>query len=75
VREAAVREVREYHERTKHSFESVRRSGRMLDWSSFPRPFKEYVGLAPEPVGFVNSISLQADSIWMILHSTRSGAA
>ena len=42
--------VREYHERTKHSFESVRRSGRALDWANFPRPFKEYVGLEGEPL-------------------------
>jgi nitroreductase len=45
-----ARTVREYHERTKHTFESVRRSGRALDWSNFPRPFKEYVGLEGEPL-------------------------
>jgi nitroreductase len=50
MREAAVTDVREYHERTKHSYGSVRRGGRMLDWSNFPRPFKEYVGLAREPL-------------------------
>jgi len=50
MRETAVTDVREYHERTKHTYESVRRSGRMLDWSNFPRPFKEYVGLAREPL-------------------------
>lgn len=37
----------EYHERTKHSFESVRRGSRPLDWSTRPTPFKDYPG-APE---------------------------
>jgi nitroreductase len=45
-----ARIVRDYHERTKHTFGSVRRSGRALDWSNFPRPFKEYVGLEGEPL-------------------------
>ena len=39
--------ARLYHERTKHSFESVRRSGHRLDWSNRPHPFKEYRGLQP----------------------------
>jgi SagB-type dehydrogenase family enzyme len=39
--------VRDYHERTKHSYESVRRSRHFLDWDNKPHPFKEYVGLEP----------------------------
>lgn len=35
----------EYHERTKHSFESVRRSAHLLDWENRPHPFKQYLGL------------------------------
>jgi SagB-type dehydrogenase family enzyme len=35
----------EYHERTKHSLESVRRSAHRLDWENRPHPFKHYVGL------------------------------
>ncbi|MBD0291519.1 MAG: nitroreductase family protein [Thermoleophilia bacterium] len=41
--------ARTYHERTKHSLASVRGGGRRLDWHNRPRPFKEYVGLEPEP--------------------------
>jgi SagB-type dehydrogenase family enzyme len=37
-----------YHEETKHTYESVRRSARALDWPNRPHPFKEYVGLEPE---------------------------
>jgi SagB-type dehydrogenase family enzyme len=37
--------ARDYHERTKHSYESVRASGHALDWANRPHPFKEYVGL------------------------------
>jgi SagB-type dehydrogenase family enzyme len=37
--------ARGYHERTKHSYESVRTSGHALDWANRPHPFKEYVGL------------------------------
>jgi SagB-type dehydrogenase family enzyme len=37
--------ARAYHERTKHSYESVRTSRHMLDWANRPHPFKEYVGL------------------------------
>jgi SagB-type dehydrogenase family enzyme len=39
--------ARAYHERTKHSYESVRRSGHFLDWDNKPHPFKEYVRLEP----------------------------
>lgn len=42
--------ARRYHDGTKHTFESVRRSARLLDWNNRPHPFKEYVGLAPTPL-------------------------
>jgi SagB-type dehydrogenase family enzyme len=42
--------ARGYHEGTKHSYESVRASGHMLDWANRPHPFKEYVGLEPVPL-------------------------
>src|SRR3990172_1910908 len=35
----------EYHERTKHLFESVHRSAHLLHWGTRPPPFKEYLGL------------------------------
>src|SRR6185295_891063 len=38
---------RAYHESTKHSVESVRRSRHVLDWEIMPRPFKVYPELAP----------------------------
>jgi SagB-type dehydrogenase family enzyme len=34
-----------YHDQTKHSYESVRRPGRPLDWSNEPTVFKRYRGL------------------------------
>jgi SagB-type dehydrogenase family enzyme len=39
--------ARRYHELTKHSFESVRRGARFLDWDNRPIPFKEYAGIVP----------------------------
>jgi SagB-type dehydrogenase family enzyme len=42
--------ARRYHEATKHSYESVRRSSHRLDFSNWPYPFKEYVSLEPVPV-------------------------
>jgi SagB-type dehydrogenase family enzyme len=36
---------REYHEATKHSFESVRRAGHVLDWANMPDPFRHYEGV------------------------------
>ena len=42
--------ARRYHEATKHSFVSVRTGGHRLDWENRPRPFKEYRGVAPEPL-------------------------
>jgi SagB-type dehydrogenase family enzyme len=42
--------ARRYHEATKHSYESVRRGARPLDWASQPVPYKEYPGLDLEPL-------------------------
>jgi SagB-type dehydrogenase family enzyme len=39
-----------YHERTKHSLESVRASRHYLDWDIKPRPFKVYPTLRPIPL-------------------------
>ena len=37
-------ETERYHDRTKHSWESVRRGGRLLSWADKPDPFKHYPG-------------------------------
>ena len=37
--------AREYHERTKHSYESIRRNAHYLDWDNYPRGFKIYPDL------------------------------
>jgi SagB-type dehydrogenase family enzyme len=42
--------LRDYHERTKHSFESVHRHPHHLDWEIMPRPFKVYPDLEPLPL-------------------------
>src|SRR5437773_2728955 len=42
--------ARRYHERTKHSFQSVRASPHFLDWDIMPRPFKVYPDLEPIPL-------------------------
>jgi len=39
--------AREYHDRTAHSPESVRRSGHTLEWDIKPLPFKVYPALEP----------------------------
>jgi SagB-type dehydrogenase family enzyme len=39
-----------YHDRTKHSYESVRAAARALDWANYPYPFKEYLGIEAEPL-------------------------
>ena len=36
---------REYHEATKHSPESLRRSQHVLDWENMPDPFRHYEGV------------------------------
>jgi SagB-type dehydrogenase family enzyme len=45
---------REYHESTKHSVESLRRTAHTLDWANMPDPFRHYEGapvvdLPPNP--------------------------
>src|SRR5947209_10343836 len=45
---------REYHESTKHSVASLRRSQHVLDWANMPDPFRHYEGvpvldLPPDP--------------------------
>lgn len=39
-----------YHDATKHSPESIRRTAHRLDWSIMPRPFKVYLDLEGEPL-------------------------
>ena len=39
-----------YHDGTKHSPESVRRSRHVLDWDNMPLSFKVYVDLEPAPI-------------------------
>src|SRR5256885_102467 len=39
-----------YHDGTKHSVESVYRSGHRLEWAIMPRPFKVYPDLEPIPL-------------------------
>ncbi len=36
---------REYHEATKHTVESLRRSRHVLDWANMPDPFRHYEGV------------------------------
>jgi SagB-type dehydrogenase family enzyme len=48
--------ARRYHEHTKHTVESVRRSARFLDWDNRPHPFKEYLDL--EPVSLPEELNL-----------------
>src|SRR6185295_3050957 len=53
----AARGILEYHEATKHSFDSVHRTPHHLDWDVMPRPFKVYPELAalPLPRDFTSS--------------------
>src|SRR5712691_9796782 len=43
-------ELGAYHDRTKHSAESVYRRAHQLDWTIMPRPFKVYPALEPIPL-------------------------
>src|SRR5438552_3774215 len=43
-------EIWAYHDGTKHSVESVYRSGHRLEWAIMPRPFKVYPDLGPIPL-------------------------
>lgn len=40
-----TRDILEFHRRTNHSYASVRRRSRRLDWANRPHPFKEYLDL------------------------------
>lgn len=40
----------DYHNRTKHSLESVRSNSHFLDWPNQPIPFKVYTDLEPRPL-------------------------
>jgi SagB-type dehydrogenase family enzyme len=42
--------ARRFHAQTNHTYESVRRGGRGLDWSNKPHPYKEYPQLESEPL-------------------------
>lgn len=42
--------ARSYHDRTKHTWRSVRSSGHILDWSNQPVPYKLYPDLPPLPL-------------------------
>jgi SagB-type dehydrogenase family enzyme len=48
--DGAARAMLEYHEVTKHSFDSVYRRPHHLDWDVMPRPFKVYPELEPLPL-------------------------
>jgi len=50
MRNPATEIVRRYHEATKHSYWSVRRSAHRLDWSNEPFLFKVYPELAAIPL-------------------------
>jgi len=53
----AAHAILEYHEATKHSFDSVYRAPHHLDWDIMPRPFKVYPDLdaLPLPRDFTSS--------------------
>ena len=46
----SVQEILAYHEATKHSPTSIRRSRWVMDWSNKPDPFKRYLGLRQVPL-------------------------
>ncbi|HZU05643.1 MAG TPA: SagB/ThcOx family dehydrogenase [Chloroflexota bacterium] len=50
MRNAETQAAWEYHNATKHSPESVRRSRHFLDWSNQPRPYKLYAHLEGQPL-------------------------
>lgn len=45
-----IEAARRYHNRTKHSYQSVRTSAHFLDWENQPVLFKIYPGLEPIPL-------------------------
>ncbi len=50
MEDGAGQAMLEYHEVTKHSFDSVYRRPHHLDWDIMPRPFKVYPELGPLPL-------------------------
>src|SRR5258708_1384604 len=44
-RDSSYMAWREYHELTKHSAESLRRTQHYLDWANMPNPFRHYEGV------------------------------
>ena len=44
-----------FHEATKHSYESIRRSRHFLDWSNRPHPFKEHLSVEAIPLPAVEA--------------------
>ena len=50
MNDANAEAARTYHERTKHSWQSVRRSTHRLEWDNRPHPFKEYAGVDAIPL-------------------------
>ncbi len=57
---------REYHELTKHSAESLRRTNHFLDWTNMPNPFRHYEGVpmldlpADPPVPQISTLEVLA---------------
>jgi SagB-type dehydrogenase family enzyme len=45
AQDSAYMTWREYHELTKHSAESLRRTQHYLDWANMPNPFRHYEGV------------------------------
>ncbi len=50
MRNQQIDGARAYHQATKHSWQSVRRSGYALDFANYPLPFKVYATLEPIPL-------------------------
>lgn len=48
--ERRARAILDYHQATKHSYDSVYRGQHRLDWDIMPRPFKVYPELEPLPL-------------------------
>jgi SagB-type dehydrogenase family enzyme len=68
-------DVLEFHRRTNHTYASVRRRSRGLDWANRPHPFKEYLDLPiihlpsprPDAPGLENG-RLTLEAVGHILH-------
>jgi SagB-type dehydrogenase family enzyme len=69
-----IASAREYHERTEHSPESVRRSGHVLEWEIKPLPFKIYPSRPPRRLP-TELPSLDADTLATLASDARYGSA